>query len=117
MAVAAVGTRVHESFSQREVFTLVKYALTGTYVTGGFVTPFTGVAGGPGTSPVFTKTPYVFDWQSPKGYIYYTSIAAAVGSAPPVCTTQIFSAPNTELANAAAVPDASVLCAITSGRY
>lgn len=117
MAVTAVATRVHESFSQREVFTLVKYAITGTYVTGGFVTPFTGALGTPGSNPVATKTPLVFDWQSPLGYIYYTTIAVAVGSAPPVCTTKIFSAPNTELANAAAVPDASILCAITAGRY
>lgn len=76
-------------------------ALTGTYVTGGFTYPLTSLTGGSGTSP-FGGKPISIAWQSPKGYIYVSTFAGQL------MTTKIFSAANTELANATAVPDASV---------
>jgi len=116
MAVTATATRIHESYSQRELVQFIVYALSGTYVTGGFVTPYSGITGSSlGSNPTISKLPLAFDWYSPTGHLYYTTIVIA--GTVVTCTTKIFTAPGTELGNGVAVPNASVLCAITEGRY
>lgn len=118
MAVTVVGTRLHEGFNSNSRRAFVSYALTGTYVTGGFVTPFsTGVITPKGASQFVSKTPLKFDWDSTLGYLYHTTITAGAGQAGPTCTTKIFSAPGTELANTTAVPEATVVCAIDMQKY
>lgn len=115
MAVTITGKRLHESFSQKQNRIIMQYALTGTYATGGFVTPFLGATGTPGTNQVSSRNPLLFTWYSPTGYIYASTIAITNGV--PAVTTQILSAPGTQLANGAAVPDATILCAIDALRY
>ncbi len=118
MAVTAVGTRVHESLSQRENRAFVNYALSGTYVTGGFATPFSAVSAPVGGSPFQSKVPIKFDWDSQTGYLYHSTITPAGAGVPnPTVVTKIFSAPGTELANGTAVPDATIQCAIDMQRY
>jgi len=116
MAVTVTSKRIHETYSQKENRLFIQYGLAGTYATGGFVTPFTGVAGAPGSSPVQSKNPIVFDWYSPTGYIYSSTITTAASGVPTV-TTKIFSAPGTELANGTAVPDATILASVDALRY
>jgi hypothetical protein len=116
MAVVITGTRVHETFSSRETRAFVNYLLSGTYATGGFVTPFSGVAGSPGTSPFISKNPLKFDWNSPSGYSYFSTITFSAAGIPTV-TTKIFSAPGVELANGTAVPDAAIQAAIDMQKY
>jgi hypothetical protein len=115
MAIVATGTRIHDTFSSRETRAFVKYALTGTYATGGFTTPFSSVTAGPGTSAFVSKNPIAFQWFSPTGYLYVSTITFSGGI--PTVTTKIFSAPGTELANTTAVPDASILAAIDMQKY
>lgn len=102
MAVAAVFTRTG---STEDVATTQEFgnaALTGTYATGGFTSNPFALSGGAGSSPFPGKTVLSMQWFSPKGYVYVSTVAAGV------MTTKIFSAANTELANASAVPDATV---------
>lgn len=117
MAVTITGTRTNESFGSREFRIFITYALTGTYVTGGFTTPFNTVGGGPGTSSIQSKTPLRFDWYSPLGYIYRSSVATNASTGIPTVTTKIFSAANTEFTNGSAPPDASVQCVVDCGKY
>lgn len=112
MAVTIKGVKQQELPAGGIELIQMTYTLTGTYATGGFVTPFSTAAGTLGTSPAGTRRPLAFDWYSPLGYIYVTTITTVSGL--PLCTTKILSAPNTELTNAAAVPDATITCIITA---
>lgn len=103
MAVTVTITRTAHSDLTSSEMEYVSMALSGTYATGGFTyNPFAVVAG-PGTSPLTgqrLRFPPVFF--SPTGYIYATTITGTTA------TTKILTAPNTELANNTAVPDAVV---------
>jgi hypothetical protein len=115
MAITAVGKRLHESYSQRQDRITIQYTLTGTYATGGFVTPFLNVPGSLGTNQVSSKNPLTFTWYSPTGYIYVSTITFAAGV--PAVVTKIFSAPGTELANTTAAPDGTIIAVIDALRY
>lgn len=107
MAVTAVVTRSHATSDQSTTLEFCTAALTGTYVTGGFTfNPFT-IYAGKGSTPLPSSNFLNADWSSPLGYTYRTTVAGNVA------TTKIFTAPNTELANTTAVPDASVPVIIT----
>ena len=114
MAVTITGKRLHESFSQKQEKIILQYAISGTYASG-FATPFLGVIGTLGTNQVASKNPLLFTWYSPNGYIYASTVTIANGV--PAVTTKIFSAPGTELAAGAALPDATILCAVDALRY
>lgn len=102
MAVTSVITRNFHSADQSTFTEFCTAALTGTYVTGGFTfNPF-NVVGGKGSSPLPSTNFITAEWYSPLGYIYNTTVSGNVA------TTKIFSAPNTELANTTAVPDATI---------
>lgn len=102
MAVTAVVTRLTHTTDTATYIEFCSAALSGTYVTGGFTfNPFT-IYGGKGSSPLSSTIAVAFDWYSPLGYIYRTTVANNVA------TTKIFTAPNTELTNATAVPDSVV---------
>lgn len=102
MAVTIVVSRNHATFDASTFSEFCTAALTGTYVTGGFTwNPF-NVFAAKGSSPLPSTSVLTFEWYSPLGYLYVTTLAGNVA------TTKIFSAANTELANAAAVPDASL---------
>lgn len=102
MAVTVVLSRQHSTATQTTFEEFCTAALTGTYVTGGFTfNPFT-IFAGKGSSPLPSATAYTFDWYSPLGYTYRTTVAGNVA------TTKIFTTAATELANTTAVPDASV---------
>jgi hypothetical protein len=114
MAVVITGKRLHESYSQKQERIVLQYTISGTY-TSAFVTPFLGVTGSPGTNQVASKNPLLVTWYSPTGYLYASTVTITNGN--PVVTTRIFSAPGVELAAGAAMPDASVLCAVDALRY
>jgi hypothetical protein len=102
MAVTAVVTRIHATFDATTFIEFCTTALTGTYVTGGFTfNPF-NIFAGRGSAPLPSSSILATDWYSPSGYNYRSTVAANV------MTVKIFSASGTELANATAVPDASV---------
>lgn len=106
MAVTSVITRTFQSADQATFTEYCTAALTGTYVTGGFTwNPFTIVAG-KGSSPLPSSNFLDDDWNSATGHTYATTV---VGN---VATTKIF-AGATELANAAALPDATTTFIIT----
>jgi hypothetical protein len=102
MAVTAVVTRNFQSSDQATFTEFCTATLTGTYLTGGFTfNPFTVVAG-KGSSPLASTNFLAADWYSPTGHTYITTVSGNVA------TTKIFTAPGTELANAAAVPNATL---------
>jgi len=110
MAVTATFTRVRHGVTVPVFDEIVTAAMTGTYATGGFTwSPF-AITGGQGSSPLPASTLYAAVWQSPKGYTYITSLSGTTA------TTKIFTAPETELANTTAVPDASVTVILKKGR-
>lgn len=111
MAVTAVLTRTRRTDTVTTSIEYMTAALTGTYVTGGFASNLLAVAGGLGTSPLSGTLVVDVDWRSPLGYIYRSSTAYVGRTA--TTTTKIFTAANTELANGAAVPEASVLVVVT----
>jgi hypothetical protein len=107
MAVVATVTRNHATSDQSTFIEFCTAALAGTYATGGFTfNPFT-IVGGKGSSPLPSSNFLNADWSSPLGYTYRTTVTGNVA------TTKIFTAPNTELANTTAVPDASIPVIIT----
>jgi hypothetical protein len=102
MAVTVTINRNYHSADQSTYIEFCTAALAGTYATGGFTfNPFNIVAG-KGSSPLPSSNFVAADWYSPLGYVYRTTVAGNVA------TTKIFTAPNTELANTTAVPDATV---------
>ena len=104
MAVTSVITR---AYSTESVSTSVEYcnaAISGTYVTGGFINNLLSIVGTAGSSPRAGITVLDVAWRSPTGYPY-ASATVMTGRAA-VTTTKIFSAPGIELANGTAVPDA-----------
>jgi hypothetical protein len=102
MAVTATVTRQHLTQDLSTFVEFCSVALTGTYATGGFTfNPFT-IYAGKGSSPVPSSQTVAFDWYSPLGYIYRTTVSGSTA------TTKIFSAANTEFTNSSAVPDATV---------
>ena len=102
MAVTVTVARTSHTCDQSTFIEFCVATFTGTYVTGGFTfNPFT-IQGGKGSSPLPSSNFIAADWYSPLGYIYRTTVAGNVA------TTKIFTAPNTELANTTAVPDATV---------
>ena len=106
MAVVAVVTRTFQTSDQATFTEYCSAAITGTYVTGGFTfNPFT-IFAGKGSSPLPSSNFLNADWYSPTAHSYVTSFAVVSGV--PTCTVKIFTAPGTELANAAAVPNATV---------
>lgn len=110
MAVTATFKRVRHSVTVPTFDEIVTATLTGTYATGGFTwNPFT-IVGNPGSSPLQASTMYAAEWQSPKGYTYITSLSGTTA------TTKIYTAPETELANTTAVPDATVTVLLKKGR-
>jgi hypothetical protein len=107
MAVTITLARTHATFSSTVFNEFCTATITGTYATGGFTfNPFT-IYAGKGSSPLPSSQFLAADWYSPLGYIYRTTVSGSVA------TTKIFSAANTELTNAAAVPDASVFVTLT----
>ena len=101
MAVVAVVTRTFQTSDQATFTEYCSAAITGTYVTGGFTfNPFT-VFAGKGSSPLPSTNFIAADWYSPTGHTYITTVAGNVA------TTKIF-AGTTELASAAAVPNATI---------
>lgn len=102
MAVTSTFSRTHASFDSSTYNEFVTATFTGTYVTGGFTwNPFS-IFAGKGSSPLPSTQFLSASFQSPLGYQYVTTISGNTA------TTKIFTAANTELANAAAVPDATV---------
>ena len=109
MAVTVTISRAGSGHTEDSATTLefCKATLSGTYATGGFTfNPF-AISGGPGSSPLSGSKVLSMQWQSPLGYIYVSTTTGIV------TTTKIFTAPNTELANTTAVPDATVPVLIT----
>jgi hypothetical protein len=110
MAITSVFTRIRHSVTVPTFEEICTAALSGTYVTGGFTwNPF-NIFASPGSSPLPASALYTADFYSPKGYIYVTTVSGQTA------TTKIMSAPNTELANATAVPDASLTVVLGKGR-
>lgn len=106
MAVTLVINRTFQSSDQATFTEYCTAALTGTYVTGGFTwNPFT-IVGGKGSSPLPSSNFLDDDWNSATGHTYSTTVAGNVA------TTKIF-AGATELANAAALPDAATTFIVT----
>lgn len=106
MAVTSTITRTHSTSDQSTFIEFCTAALAGTYVTGGFTfNPF-AIFAGKGSSPLPSTSVLTVDWYSPLGYIYRTTVAGSVA------TTKIFSAANTELTNATAIPDATITLTI-----
>lgn len=106
MAVTSSFIRTAKSEGVGLAQVLATATLGGTYTTGGFTwTPLT-VPGTAGSSPLVASSVLGVMFMSPLGYIYGTTINTAGNVVTAV--TKIFTAPNTELANNAAVPEASV---------
>lgn len=102
MAVTFAPSRTFQSADQATISEYCTAAVTGTYVNpGGFTwNPFT-VYAGKGSSPIASSNVLTVDFYSATGHTYVTSVAGSVA------TTKVFSG-TTELANGAAVPNATV---------
>ncbi len=102
-AVTASFQRIGHTDSKPTAIAIATATLSGTYTTGGFTWVPGSIAGSPGSSPLVQRNLRAADWLSPNGFLYVTTFVPATG----VATTKIFSAPGVELANAAAIPDAT----------
>lgn len=102
MAIVPVITRNFQTADQATFTEYCTASLTGTYVNpGGFTfNPFT-IYAGKGSSPLPSTNFLGADWYSPTGHTYVTTVAGNLA------TTKIFSG-TTELANGAAVPNATL---------
>jgi hypothetical protein len=101
MAVVFTPTRTFSTADQATFIEFCTATVTGTYTTAGFVwNPFT-IFGGKGSSPLPSSNVLSVDFYSPLGFTYRTSV---VGN---VATTVVFNG-TTQLANAAAMPDATI---------
>lgn len=110
MAVTVTATRTSHSYTNNTNLIFGTLALSGTYTTGGFTFAPFSMSGNVGTSPLSGTRVFGAFFSSPTAYTY---TATTLGN---LTTVKIFSAPGTELANAAALPDASVSFLLIASR-
>ena len=111
MAVTVTAVRNLTTMTRDTLDAFVTLTITGTYVTGGFSLNPLKIYGALGTSPLPSQNALTADFYSPLGYPYRM---IGVGAA---AVVKVFSLPGTELANGAAMPDATLTMVIKFKKF